>query len=137
MDDLIFKLIWEDENIFELNIEAKTNYVLVNENVYFNKDKIKQLSNIILKYIDNPKCEIYYESGPKKGIYTPSFSISFKGLNEKSKSILEIEMEINDNDNRMHWCKFNLLTELSLLQSFANNILKLPDIKIVHLNNIE
>lgn len=136
MDNLILKLVWEDENLFELNIEAKTKYISINENVYFDSTKIKNLSDKILEFVNNPTSKVYYESGPKLGKFTPTFSIDFTGINVDSKAVLEIDMEIDDNDIRSHWARFYLYTELSYLERFAKRILNFPNVSMIELNDL-
>lgn len=136
MDNLILKLMWEDENLFELNIEAKTKFISINENVYFDSVKIKNLSDKILEFVNNPTSKVYYESGPKSGKFTTSFSIDFKGINDDSKVVLEIEMEIDDNEIRSHWANFYLYTELGYLERFAKRILNFPNVSIIELNDV-
>ena len=134
MDDLIFELVWEDENIFEIKITAKTQHLIISEKVYLNKEKMLNLSETIIKYVNNPKIELYYESGKKIGNFSSAFSIEFKGLSKDSKAKLELDMEILDDEIRGHWCKFYLFTELSLLEKFAYEITKFPNINFTNLN---
>ena len=47
MDDLIFKKIWEDETMFEMNITLQTHYLIVNQNFYMTEKIVEELSHDI------------------------------------------------------------------------------------------
>lgn len=53
MDDLIFKKVWEDETMFEMNITLQTNYIIVNQNFYMTEKIIEDLSYNIYEYISH------------------------------------------------------------------------------------
>ncbi|CCV63648.1 conserved hypothetical protein [Alteracholeplasma palmae J233] len=125
MDNLVFDLVWEDETLLEVCVTAITDRIKISQNIYMNQEIIKQLSESINHFINDISKKEYFESGPKVGNYTPAFSIEIKNIGKNSLVCMEVDMEIADNPERIHRCKFYLYTELGLLERFSKRILSL------------
>ncbi|MBD5526433.1 MAG: hypothetical protein HDR04_18945 [Lachnospiraceae bacterium] len=71
MDNIIFKKVWQDDNLIELEI-----------------------SNRIQKYIDNCNEPCYLEFGKKEGNYTPAFSMCILLADTFGHVQVEVDIEI-------------------------------------------
>ena len=67
------------------------------------------------------------EFGKKTGRFTPAFSINFLPAENTGHVKVEMDMEIDDNPNRMHRCCFYVETELGQAERFGNGLKHLAD----------
>ncbi|MBR0490530.1 MAG: hypothetical protein IJJ82_00595 [Clostridia bacterium] len=129
MDNLIFKKIWQDEDLLELNIIGMCDYVKAHQDCYISKKDLEELANKIKKI--NDTCEkIYLEFGKKDGDYTPAFSLLIMPKNKNGHIKIEVDMEINDIETRTHRCMFFVNTELGMLEKFSEKMKRIKDFEI-------
>ncbi len=129
MDNLIFKKIWQDEDLLELNIIGVCDYVKAHQDCYISKKDLEELANKIKKI--NDTCEkIYLEFGKKDGDYTPAFSLLIMPKNKNGHIKIEVDMEINDIETRTHRCMFFVNTELGMLEKFSEKMKRIKDFEI-------
>ena len=74
-DNLIISKIWEDETIFELQIEVYSKYVQAHQSCYFNGELLNKLATFLTDFCRLNNSATYFESGHKTGKYTPAFSL--------------------------------------------------------------
>ena len=129
MDNLIFKKIWQDEDLLELNIIAMCDYVKIHQDCYISKKSLDDLANNIKKINDTSE-KIYLEFGKKDGDYTPAFSLLIMPKNKNGHIKIEVDMEINDIETRTHRCMFFVNTELGMLERFGENMKKIKDFEV-------
>ena len=129
MDNLIFKKIWQDDNLLELNIIGMCDYVKVQQDCYISKKDLEELANKIKKINDTSE-KIYLEFGKKDGDYTPAFSLLIMPKNKNGHIKIEVDMEINDIETRTHRCMFFVNTELGLLEKFGEKMKKIKDFEV-------
>lgn len=129
MDNLIFKKIWQDEDLLELNIIGMCDYVKAHQDCYISKKDLEELANKIKKI--NDTCEkIYLEFGKKDVDYTPAFSLLIMPKNKNGHIKIEVDMEINDIETRTHRCMFFVNTELGMLEKFSEKMKRIKDFEI-------
>ena len=131
MDNIIIKKIYQDGDLIELLVEAKSEYVKVKQTCYISLDDLIKNGNIIKKYDHNTKTDTYVEFGNKKGNFTPAFSMKILPCDNYGHVLIELDMEIADNKTRIHRCTFYINTELGLLITFGE---KLKEINKMELN---
>ena len=129
LGNISIEKIWEDAFCFEIRLIIESEYVKAWQNCYFDSVSISRLCSFLSDYCSGSRNTDYYESGPKQGNYTPSFSIGLKDDNTGHITI-EADLEINDTKDRNHRCVCNLNTELGLLERFAKNLSKLVQAEI-------
>ncbi len=113
--------IWEDELIFEVKLSVESEYVCAWQTCYFDSVSFNKLCSFIMDYCKGTCNNDYYESGHKQGNYGPAFSIRLS--DDKAGHItIEIDLEIDDVEDRSHRCVCNVYTELGLLVRFAKRI---------------
>ena len=129
MDNLIFKKIWQDGDLLELNIIGMCDYVKAHQDCNISKKDLEELANKIKKI--NDTCEkIYLEFGKKDGDYTPAFSLLIMPKNKNGHIKIEVDMEINDIETRTHRCMFFVNTELGMLEKFSEKMKRIKDFEI-------
>lgn len=77
-----------------------------------NADKIEA-------YMKNYNVECYLEFGNKIGNYTPAFSLAFLPSQISGHVKVEVDIEIADNDKRVHKCCFYVNCELGQVERFG------------------
>ena len=130
MDNICIQKIWEDKDFFEIRIEASNEYVNVNQTCYIMPQGIREIAEKMKLCAQRLEGDKYYEFGCKTGKATPSFSIEVADIDDYGHVLLELELEINDNENRAHWCKLYVKTELGCFERFAEALAELPDLPI-------
>ncbi len=67
----------------------------------------------------NYNVECYLEFGNKIGNYTPAFSLAFLPSQISGHVKVEVDIEIADNDKRVHKCCFYVNCELGQVERFG------------------
>lgn len=132
MDNIIISKLWQDDDLIELDVIAKSKYVTINQSCYVSIEDIIKNSELIEKYVKNSDNEMYIEFGNKKGNYTPAFSLKLFPMDSHGHLIIEADLEIDDNNTRCHRCIFFIEAELGSIEHFAKELSK-----IEHLSNNE
>lgn len=132
MDNIIISKLWQDDDLIELDVIAKSKYVTINQSCYVSIEDIIRNSELIEKYVKNSDNEMYIEFGNKKGNYTPAFSLKLFPMDSRGHLIIEADLEIDDNNTRCHRCIFFIEAELGSIEHFAKELSK-----IEHLSNDE
>lgn len=132
MDNIIISKLWQDDDLIELYVIAKSRYVTINQSCYVSIEDIIKNSELIEKYVKNSDNEMYIEFGNKKGNYTPAFSLKLFPMDSHGHLIIEADLEIDDNNTRCHRCIFFVEAELGSIEHFAKELSK-----IEHLSNDE
>ena len=132
MDNIIISKLWQDDDLIELDVIAKSKYVTINQSCYVSIEDIIRNSELIEKYVKNSYNEMYIEFGNKKGNYTPAFSLKLFPMDSRGHLIIEADLEIDDNNTRCHRCIFFIEAELGSIEHFAKELSK-----IEHLSNDE
>lgn len=120
MDNIIVSKTYHQDNLIQLKVEAKSQYVSMWQDCFIEDINLKNNIDELLNFIKNKK-ETYLEFGVKTGNYTPAFSMQLNS--DKLGHIqIELDMEIPDNNTRKHRCMFFIKTEEGLLENFANKL---------------
>lgn len=133
MDNIIIEKIWNDSDIFnndefEIKLTCINEYININEKIYMDKSISKDISKSIENYINTNK-ETFYEINIKKG-YTSGFTMKIFPYDLTGHILIEIKMEINDNNDKLHYATFYIKTEIGLLESFGKKIKNIINLNI-------
>lgn len=129
MDNIYVKKIWEDGELIEVSVKAKSEFATINQTCYISSEDVIKNANIIKKYIQNNE-QAYVEFGNKNGNYSPAFSMELFPCDNHGNVIVEVDMEIADNKTRMHRCKFFINTELGMLERFGEKLRSINEMEI-------
>lgn len=124
-DNLTLSVVWEDEHVKEVRIEADTQPIKICQNYYMCSDQIIDLSNYICGYCDGTALQNKYISGPLTGQFIPAFSFLIEKIDNKGHMYVALDLEIDDVDDRSHYCKCFIKCELGQLYSFGKRVKKL------------
>ena len=94
MDNIIFKKVWQDDNLIELEISASCEFASAYQSCYVEDKVLLEISNRIQKYIDNCNEPCYLEFGKKEGNYTPAFSMCILLADTFGHVQVEVDIEI-------------------------------------------
>lgn len=120
MDDLIFKKVWEDETMFEMNITLQTNYIIVNQNFYMTEKIIEDLSYNIYEYIshydrDKEIIIIGHDSVEK----APIIKMKLHPANMTGQVKIDVYFAYDETDDHVYYCERTITTSLGSLSIFA------------------
>ncbi len=127
MDNIIFDKKWQDEHLIELKITADSELVSAYQSCYVQDTALVEISKKIQNYIDNYNESCYLEFGHKEGNYTPAFSMNILPADETGHMKVEVDIEIADNDTRIHRCCFYVKSELGLIERLGISLKGLVD----------
>lgn len=127
MDNIIFDKKWQDEHLIELKISADSEFVSAYQRCYVQDTALVEISEKIQNYIDNYNESCYLEFGHKEGNYTPAFSMNILPADETGHMKVEVDIEIADNDTRIHRCCFYVKSELGLIERLGISLKGLVD----------
>ncbi|MCR5823428.1 MAG: hypothetical protein K6G60_03255 [Lachnospiraceae bacterium] len=127
MDKIIFEKIWQEGDLLEFKISAESEFVSAYQTCYVQQPLFKNNANKMINYIDNCTEPCYVEYGCKKGNYTPAFSMNIMEADNHGHVKIEVDIELADNDERLHRCCFYVRTELGQLERFSKELKQLSD----------
>lgn len=125
MDNIIFKKIWQDDNLIELKISANSDFVSAFQSCYIQDKKLEEIAEKIYNFAGNYNESCYVEFGKKDGNYTPAFSMFILPADMSGHVKIEVDIEIADNDTRSHRCCFYVNSELGLVEQLGMNLRQL------------
>ncbi|MGP5431370.1 hypothetical protein ACTXNW_18445 [Enterococcus malodoratus] len=119
MDNIIFKKVWEDENFIEIKITAISKFSTSYQTCYIDESSLERLMSKLYSYLNDYTQNSYIEFGDKKGNYTPAFSMELMGADVRGHVKIEVDIEIDDVDDRSHRCKYFVESELGAIERFS------------------
>jgi hypothetical protein len=138
MDNIKIEKNWEDSNVLELKVSAKTEYLSIYQLCYIQTTDLELIGKNIKGYSFNFNNTCYVEFGKLTGDFTPAFSLNFLPADTSGKVKIEVDMEIDDNDERKHRCCFYVESEIGLIEQFGNGLIQLASqaaIEEINLNS--
>ena len=125
MDNIIFKKVWQDDNLIELKISANSEFASAYQNCYIQDKKLEEIAEIVCGFTENHNKACYLEFGKKEGNHTPAFSMCMLPADISGHVKIEVDIEIADNDTRSHRCCFYVKSELGLIERLGMALKKL------------
>lgn len=119
MDNLKIKKIWSADDLLELRIEACSKYVQAYQNCYIQNIELLNISEKILNINNYKYSNCYLEFGVKKGNYTPAFSMDIMPIDDFGHIKIEVDIEIEDNNERKHRCVFYINSDIGCIEKFG------------------
>jgi len=120
--NIIFEKIWEDDTMIEIKITAISKFSTSYQTCYVNEDEINQMTDKIKLYIKDDTNNVYIEFGEKEGNYTPAFSMELMKSDSRGHMKIEVDIEIDDIDDRSHRCKYFVESELGAVERFGQQL---------------
>ena len=120
MGDLIFKKIWEDETMFEMNITLQTHYIIVNQNFYMTEEIVEELSHDIYEYIscydqDKEIIIVGHDSVEK----APIIKMKLNPASEIGHVTIDVYFAYDEIGDHVYYCERTITTNLGNLSVFA------------------
>lgn len=122
MDNIIIEKIWQDSNVIEIQLTAKSEYVQATQSCYVEDDAVIKIADKIDTYMKNYDVECYLEFGNKTGNFTPAFSLKILPSQTSGHVKVEVDIEIADNNKRVHRCCFYVNCELGQIERFGKSL---------------
>lgn len=135
MDNLIFTKVWSAEEQYGIvKVVVQSKYVKVNVDYYMVYSDLSIASAILLEYCSSFDKEKLVIFDGLTGAQPPLFSMKILPAHKTGRLKIELDMEIDDNNERLHRCCFYIETELGLLEQFAKNILRIEHEKDIQIS---
>jgi len=130
LENIILKKIWEDETMIELKITVISKYVTSYQLCYVNEIEIQEMVTKIKEYIEDFTKDVYIQFGEKDGNYTPAYSMNFLSADSHGHVNIEVDVEIDDVEDRSHRCKYFVQSELGAIERFGEKSLRLYEAEV-------
>jgi hypothetical protein len=108
--------------MFEVRITAQNEYIKVYQDCYFDENRLNELSDTIMKYVSNFDTDYYFSLGKKKIRCEKFFMFHLCPADYRGHVIIELDMAIGCDDCLEHRCRFNVESELGLVESFGKQL---------------
>lgn len=122
MENLIFEKIWQDNDIIEIKILAESKYAKAYQTCYIQEPNLLEIAHDIREYIKSPNQECYIQIGEKEGNFTPAFSMKIVKVDYSGHMKIEVDIEIDDSEERLHRCIFYISSDLGSLEYFGKSL---------------
>ena len=123
MNNLTFEKVWQENDLIELKITAVSKYVQAFQYCYIQRCDLLDIAKKIKCFISDYTNPLYLEFGKKEGNYTPSFAMCLFSEKTTGHIKVEVDVEIDDNFERKHRCKFYVYSELGLIEQLVEKII--------------
>lgn len=123
MNNIIFEKVWEDDTSIELKITAISKYATSYQSCYVNEAEIQEMIIKINEYVKDYTKDVYIIFGEKEGNYTPAFSMNLLKADSRGRVKIEVDIEIDDTEDRSHRCKYFVESEIGAIERFGQNAL--------------
>ncbi|EAG5824018.1 hypothetical protein DC156_14435, partial [Listeria monocytogenes] len=110
-------------------VSAESEFVKIHQLCYVQDACLKRIGEKIIAYSLDYNEGCYLEFGQKEGNFTPAFSLDFLKADASGHVKIEVDMEIADNPDRAHRCKFYIYSEIGLIEQFGKNLIRLSENK--------
>ena len=125
MDMLSFEKIWEDNDFYEIEFKASSEFADIKAKTYVIPEKINELAKRLSSFPERKNDEFFWENWKKGEGYTPYFSLGFK-YNIYGHVEIEVYCEIDDGaDLGNHNCCFFIRSEIGLVNRFGKSLLNM------------
>lgn len=125
MDTIVFEKVWQDNELLELKISARSEFVTAYQKCYIQDTALEEIAEKICDYMKDYKQSCYLEFGHKSGNYSPAFSMCLMAADNSGHVKIEVDIEIDDNDTRTHRCCFYVNSELGLIEKLGYSLKKI------------
>ncbi|WPC42728.1 hypothetical protein [Clostridium sp. JS66] len=125
MNNIIFEKVWQDSDLIELKITAISEFVTAYQSCYVQNNNLEEISEKIRKYSQLYNEDCYVEFGKKNGDYTPAFSMKIMKPDISGHLKIEVDVEIDDINNRSHRCCYYVESELGTIDKLWAKLNKL------------
>lgn len=122
INNIIFEKNWEDEAFIEIKITAISKFSTSYQMCYVDESDITQMSDKIETFISDHSQDVSIDLGEKQGNYTPAFSMTMKKADIRGHVQIEVDIEIDDTDDRCHRCKYFVESELGAVERFGKKL---------------
>ncbi|MBO0453178.1 hypothetical protein [Candidatus Enterococcus murrayae] len=134
MDNLKIERVWQDSNLLELKVSAKSKYIKVTQVCYVQNEDLQTIGKNIQDFSFNFNKKCYVEFGEKSGNRTPAFSLEFLPADKTGNILIEVDMEIDDNDEGRHRSCFYIQSEIGLVERFGKSLIQMTRSKVDEIN---
>lgn len=124
LDNIVLRTEWFDktEKFCEIRLDCKTKYLTIYQICYIFEEEMIKVYIAMDEYIKNPHQTKKIIFGDEREGGSGYFSFLLTPINLKEELKIEVDMEINDNENGLHRCKFYVNTQLENFKYFRNNL---------------
>lgn len=124
LDNIVLRTEWFDktEKFCEIRLDCKTKYLTIYQICYIFEEEMSKVYIAMDEYIKNPHQTKKIIFGDEREGGSGYFSFLLTPINLKEELKIEVDMEINDNENGLHRCKFYVNTQLENFKYFRNNL---------------
>src|SRR5699024_6095875 len=119
------KKSWEDDKLLEIKVRAKSEFVNAYQFCYIQKKDLQMIGDTVVNYVKQNDKDCYVEFGNKKGDHTPAFSLKFLQANGNGHVKIEVDIESDDNDTRLHRSSYYVESELGLVERLVEELIQL------------
>jgi hypothetical protein len=124
MDNIILNKYMQDTDVIGLDVLATSKYVSVKQYCYVDKFMLENAKNKILDFVTNLN-DCYIEFGDKSGNCTPAFSMGIRKKDSIGHVQIELDLEIDDNQERKHRCQFYIYSNIGEIEQFGKRLMNL------------
>lgn len=125
MDNILFKKRWQDSDLINLEIFAISELVSAKQTCNVSASVLHEAGEKIVKYAEKGSKDAYIEFGHKEGKYAAAFSMKYLAPNATGHMKIEVDLEVEDIDDRSHRCCYFINGELGAVGRFGNKIIEL------------
>jgi len=123
VDNISIKRVWEDLDLFEIEVIAQSELICSRVKSYTTEESINELASLMSSFPQKTDDRCIWENGVRGDNSTPFVSLEFWCEDKLGHVIVEVYMEINDGASySKHNCCFFVKTEIGLLNSFGRSL---------------
>lgn len=122
MDNIKIAKISAEDDVLKIEVTANSEFISAKQFCYIQSSDMEANGSKIFNYSYNYTEECYVEFGKKAGDFTPAFSLKFLKAAFSGEVQIEVDIEVDDNESRLHRASFYVQSELGLIEQFGLRI---------------
>ena len=126
-DNIIFRKIWQDDDVMELTVECSSPLITATSEIYVSDSLIDELISEITRFLNGNK-EGFWANEERGDASTACVSFRFFREDALGHIAIEVFAELDDGgDYSKHNCCFFVRTEYGLLINFCDHLVQLKN----------
>jgi len=119
IDNLVFEICWREGALIALRVEATSKYVSAWQSCLIQDTNLENNGESMIDFSFNPTLKRVITFGKKEINYTPAFEMTLFPADARGHIKIEVDIEIEDNNEKSHRCLFYIESEIGLLEKMG------------------
>ena len=121
-NNIIMEKIWQEYNLIGMRITATSKYAKATQDCYVQETELNEIGEKMIAFAESYTDEQHMIFGERMTANTPGTGMKLLPADKCGRVQIEVDIEIDDNDKRVHKCCFFVWGELGLIENMGKQL---------------